>query len=786
MTFENYQTANDATWYLEVWIGASATSLIIKSDKASLFPDHNWTTDKDYFLTLKQINSNGVVVKREIVKVTEKAWNTFTVERGAWICPWSDSATTQWTTSYSFSADDIVYLWNVSEITKDIKSKIADQDAEISERLTVAEYLSWEKLFAESTTWNDAYEFTISWIASMIEVDWQLFRVRVDVENTDEATANLNSLWSNPIVKRWGDSLVTWDIKSWQVMIIVRNNDETRRELKQSVDQRDSSLTWSLVDADTYLLWEDVVAGDSLFVEDMVDYNDAVTDYASWFSESSSSTPSQSAGYRILSNVVQKMFTVTKINSCTATRAILLNDAWTILDTATFSWDVATFSSPYELSDWVYYRVHLDSNWWTYSRRNDLSPTYPASDFIEYVWWSRGTTTNDSDTYNITSIATTWAYSLGIQNIGDVTANTRVSIPALWSGVAASTLKLALKKFVSPWVDLKLRIETDNAGEPSGTLVDANATAIVTEASLTTVLVDTTVTLAGSITVAEWTRVHIVLYAWIYWSETVNGTNYFGVGYGWRTTTTRLQQYYDGASWSLTDQSNVLDTGSVLWQSTVSWDSNWYRMQAKDRILLKSVTKDSNDGAEWLSIMDDAWVEISRVNFIWDLATIPTNIVFEKDDYFRLETDIDGTHSIQLNTSPTFPYDETNVIFDIWSQNWSNNTNARNIESVTTALVWGEFNYMSSDLFTPKLLSKTNAWYSYKLPTDLPRIATEAKSSWENCISIYKWLADLFSGMTPLTPMYISNTAWEISASPGTNTYEIGTTINDTILWVDL
>ena len=39
------------------------------------------------------------------------------------------------------------------------------------------------------------------------------------------------------------------------------------------------------------------------------------------------------------------------------------------------------------------------------------------------------------------------------------------------------------------------------------------------------------------------------------------------------------------------------------------------------------------------------------------------------------------------------------------------------------------FYYTSSSLFTAKLLSKTDATFTYKLPTDLPRIATEAKGA---------------------------------------------------------
>jgi hypothetical protein len=50
---------------------------------------------------------------------------------------------------------------------------------------------------------------------------------------------------------------------------------------------------------------------------------------------------------------------------------------------------------------------------------------------------------------------------------------------------------------------LGVRIETDDNGEPSGTLFDADATSTVLESGLTTSLVDTTVTLADTITIPK-------------------------------------------------------------------------------------------------------------------------------------------------------------------------------------------------------------------------------------------------------------------------------------------
>lgn len=75
--------------------------------------------------------------------------------------------------------------------------------------------------------------------------------------------------------------------------------------------------------------------------------------------------------------------------------------------------------------------------------------------------------------------------STGI-NMGDLAANTRISSKFIGSGVSASTLKMGLNKVAAPGDNVTVRIETDTAGNPSGTLVNANATATISGASLST------------------------------------------------------------------------------------------------------------------------------------------------------------------------------------------------------------------------------------------------------------------------------------------------------------
>lgn len=86
--------------------------------------------------------------------------------------------------------------------------------------------------------------------------------------------------------------------------------------------------------------------------------------------------------------------------------------------------------------------------------------------------------------------------------------------------------KLYLKKVGSPTGTMTLRIETDNAGDPSGTLVDANATITVAESSLTTSYQLVDFNFPASFSLTGSTQYHLVLST----SRTASATNYVSWG----------------------------------------------------------------------------------------------------------------------------------------------------------------------------------------------------------------------------------------------------------------
>lgn len=110
--------------------------------------------------------------------------------------------------------------------------------------------------------------------------------------------------------------------------------------------------------------------------------------------------------------------------------------------------------------------------------------------------------------------------------MGDVAGSTRRSMKIIGNGISATTLKLGLGKVAAPTDNLVVRIETDSAWVPSGTLAHANATANVAGTGLTTGIVDTTVTFGGAFTLTANTLYHVVIQR----QNAVDPVNYYVIG----------------------------------------------------------------------------------------------------------------------------------------------------------------------------------------------------------------------------------------------------------------
>jgi len=122
----------------------------------------------------------------------------------------------------------------------------------------------------------------------------------------------------------------------------------------------------------------------------------------------------------------------------------------------------------------------------------------------------------------------TFATATNDTNVGQSVVTEKQAMVIFGNGVDFTTLNLAIKKQGSPTDNLIVRIETDSSGEPSGTLVDANATDTVAGAGLSTSYVDTALTMAGTINLTAGTKYWLVISR----SGGNSGSNYFKIGGG--------------------------------------------------------------------------------------------------------------------------------------------------------------------------------------------------------------------------------------------------------------
>lgn len=97
---------------------------------------------------------------------------------------------------------------------------------------------------------------------------------------------------------------------------------------------------------------------------------------------------------------------------------------------------------------------------------------------------------------------------------------------------------------------------------------------------------------------------------------------------------------------------------------------------------------------------------------------------------------------------------------------------------------WSWFIYLSSWLFYDRLLSYTNAWLSYK--TKDPLILKNNYSIGSKALVWFDWINSDQSEMTPWATQYLSDTAWEISETAGTNKYQIWQAITDESMKYDI
>ena len=259
MTFQNYLSRNNIRGYLDAWLSASATTMIIQIDYESIFPEP--TVDRKYLLTLERLDDDGNVSKREIVKVTAKSVNTFTIERSAWFCLASYDATAYTNTPFAFFPWDIVSLYVVSEDLQDMKDELvrtADDITDVrvngTDRLKVIEAISWTPLRVDIGAWNClVWSAIVDYVGSVDNVVTDSATNYVMIDNT--GTIQISTVGWDGLYTRLAVVVCAW----WVITSIF--------------DWRADTVGWPLggVDIDWLTEKETLEIGDEFLVWDSSD-----------------------------------------------------------------------------------------------------------------------------------------------------------------------------------------------------------------------------------------------------------------------------------------------------------------------------------------------------------------------------------------------------------------------------------------------------------------------------------------------------------------------------------
>jgi hypothetical protein len=233
----------------------------------------------------------------------------------------------------------------------------------------------------------------------------------------------------------------------------------------------------------------------------------------------------------------------------------------------------------------------------------------------------------------------------------------------------------------------------------------------------------------------------------------VNGTNYYGVGYANKNTTTRAIKRWNWSAWSSISYTNVTDS--------YSWLSWWFGWSNTNTMVLAPK---------------------------YNLVVVSQTVAFTITWWWINVTSLTPWVTLQRWVSYTFTF--TNTTW--WFNTWTFAPTAFDIVSasrpylaysIVTTRQDEIFPYVSSSLSTPTMLSKCDERLNYKIHTDFPRFANENKSAWEEIISTYHGLKRWFTWLSQVK-YYASGVPWQITALWSNDYAYVWMWISDDTLYV--
>lgn len=191
MTFTPIEVKNNASSSLK-------NPIISVNDTIIELPLWEWERfeSENFPLSIYTKDSIWRITIYEQVFCTSRTWDSLTVIR--WYWSYRNSYTTNFYSNIksTFPEGAIVEAWINAEMWLAINTELERLE---TDKLNIATYNQEKIAYSASSTWDDDYEVTISWITSY--VDWQTFKIKADVPNTWASSLKINSLSVLPLKK---------------------------------------------------------------------------------------------------------------------------------------------------------------------------------------------------------------------------------------------------------------------------------------------------------------------------------------------------------------------------------------------------------------------------------------------------------------------------------------------------------------------------------------------------------------------------------------------------------
>jgi hypothetical protein len=421
---------------------------------------------------------------------------------------------------------ECVIIW-----TRIVSQPIANQKMMLRVNLYEAETVSL-------TVWNKIY----------IEINDSLLQDPTLIEDpsgsSDYALGNnIAELKSTASYPTHPNYIKLWEVSAWPVYTDMRvgtrysddalnlplNQDfiDVQTETTSNTNTINALTSWGIVAIN--FCWEAVQEGEQVYLEVRPPYSEIVgarfweyqspiqftlTDATAYWRRMTQNQRHLLTGVRPMNNVTMGALPGT---------VYLMNSAGTNLATAavTTSWGTGVFS--YILEPATVYQIAYQ---WNGAYRRSLVTIDLNTDLWPFTvnYWIYFNGTNRVNEWT-TMRNISWVNSYPIYYLWDVEANSKYSYKFLaWDDETINSVKLALSRQWSPTDNVLLRIETDNAWEPSWTLFDTNASWSIVWSTLNSVdKTDAKFLLDWDVSFVRWETYHITIER----TGALNNTNYY-------------------------------------------------------------------------------------------------------------------------------------------------------------------------------------------------------------------------------------------------------------------